>query len=245
MPGHIRFGDDELPAVDLPESPEAPSPSQIREDPSDNSDSDDAPEAVTQSSARNRVKAAQQGASKAVESRKAADKEKRKTQAERLQEQAKSSQRGLKRKRALAEAQSKENERSDESLDTTSTETKHRTSKKIEIPDLLPDEILAAERPSLSPTPDVDDKRGASHQPPQRTSGYLEKSLAKKAKPLKDLKRGSLNVRVLDEKNKLLAPRVNVHSRNLLEGMRNGNGRKDLEKRAVKRGFATRSGKKG
>ena len=232
MPGHIRFNEDNsLATVDPVTESALPTILEEKTHPDPDSDEeDDAPEAITQISARDQAKAARQEATKIIESRRIVDKQKRRSQADRLKEQAKNSKRGSKRKRTAAKDAHVDG--ADEAL---------KSPRKKALPDLLPDDILAAEPPPRFPTPESEDGDVVS-QPPPRTAENLEKALAKATKGPKDVKRGSFNVRVLEKKNALLPPRANAQSRNLLESMRSRHGA--LETKPVKKGFATRSGSK-
>lgn len=249
MPGHIRFGDDDLPAVtDKPSKPTISPNSQENDQPRLDTESDeDAPEAVTQTSARDKIKSARQDATRAIEGQKAVQRQKRRSQADRLKEQAKASKRGPKRKRTAT----KEGDRDGEDLSTSrdhdmdeipevpDEEVAPKIPRKKALPDLLPDEILAVDPPARFPTPEPEDDK-TSHKQPPRTAEVLEQRLAKAAKAPKDVKRGPVKVRVLEKKNRLLPPRANAQSRNLLDAMRHRHGA--LEQKAVKKGFATRLG---
>ena len=248
MPGHIRFGDDDPPTAE-----EIASDSTVLLKPKENGQSrldtesdDDAPEEVAQTLARDKVKTARREATRAIEGQRAAEKQKRRSQADRFKQQAGISKRGSKRKR-INGGRDEDNKvssasRNHDSDDNDFTIDENRVSKlsrKKALPDLLPDEILAVDPPPRLPTPEFKDGKSPNESPP-RTAQTFEQKLAKADKPPKDVKRGPVKVRVLEKKNALLPPRANTQSRNLLDAMRHRHGA--LEQKAVKKVFATRPG---
>ncbi|KAF2239315.1 hypothetical protein EV356DRAFT_170069 [Viridothelium virens] len=248
MPGHIRFGKDDPPASEEPLATTNPQDLHANDQPGPESDSDDdAPEAIGHTLARDEAMATKREASRAIVDRKQADRQKRKTQAARLEEQAKISKRSSKRKRAAAGGAGNEDKTisltqghdDDENEDTITQNSAPKRLRKKELPDLLPDEILAAAPPVRLPTPEPESEITFPERSP-RTAEKVEQTLAKTAKAPKDVRRGPVKVRVLEEKNALLPPRANTQSRNLLEGMRNRHG--TLETKPLKKGFASRSG---
>ncbi|KAL9095599.1 MAG: hypothetical protein Q9165_002031 [Trypethelium subeluteriae] len=252
MPDHIRFGEDDHPALGEP-SASATSPQNLNVNAQPGSESnsdDDAPEAIEHTLARDEAIAAKRGASRAIGDKKQADRRKRKTQAARLEEQAKISKRSSKRKRTAAGGKGKEDRTKSLAQDHDDAENEDIMSqnpvpkrvRKKALPDLLPDEILAATPPIRLPTPEPESKTTFPKQSP-RTAEKVEQILVKTAEAPKDVRRGPVKVRVLEEKNALLPPRANMRSRNLLEGMRNRHGA--LETKPLKKGFASRSGVRG
>ncbi|KAI9693643.1 MAG: hypothetical protein M1822_002914 [Bathelium mastoideum] len=229
MSRHIRFDEDNPPlAIEQPSTAVPPPILEQPPHPTADLDSDDeAPEAVTQTSARDEIKAARQEAARIIGGQRATEKQKRRSQANRLKEQAEQSRRGSKRKRAAVELS-----------DPGSADELPNSSRKKPLPDLLPDEILAAEPPVRVPTPESEDD-AVPPPPPLKTVENVEKSLVKANKAPKDVKRGRISLRVLETNNKLLPPRANAQSRNLMEAMRNRHGA--LETKPLKKGFATRS----
>ena len=250
MPGHIRFEEDSPPTAPEPtiENASFPKLETNGQPPVEIDSDDDAPEAVTQTAARDKTKIAKQDATKAIENQRNAERQKRRSQTARLKEQVETSKRGLKRKRTAAggdhsagQSQMSTLQKHQENENTVPIEEEiaPKMSRKKALPDLLPDEILAAEPPPRLPTPEPENNQTSRKQPP-RTAETLERTLARAAKNPKDVKRGPVSVRALEKKNTLLPPRADTRSRNLLEAMRTRHGA--LERKPLKKGFATRDG---
>ena len=88
------------------------------------------------------------------------------------------------------------------------------------LPDLLPDEILATEPPVRLPTP-----------PPIVISTFSKKQrfIDTDPKPPKDIKKGAIKVRVLENSGTVLPPRASKASKNLKESWLAGErGRKSV-----------------
>ncbi|KAJ9639457.1 hypothetical protein H2199_006490 [Coniosporium tulheliwenetii] len=112
------------------------------------------------------------------------------------------------------------------------------------LPALLPDALLAAAPEVRPPTPPPPSATQAVAKKPKQHHRFLDAD----EKPQKDLKRGPVNVRVLQQTNKLLAPKASANSRNLREawlkgrtGLGRGSGKgmvgAKMERRAKKGGF--------
>ena len=86
---------------------------------------------------------------------------------------------------------------------------KSKSSKKARLPLLLPEEILAAEPIARVPIPQSSESKLAI--------GQKRKFLDPEPKPPRDVKRGNVNVRVLQENRSLLPPKSSQNSRTLRE----------------------------
>lgn len=110
-----------------------------------------------------------------------------------------------------------------------------RFTSKGPLPALLPDEILAIEPAAHRPTPPID--------PEARLVSVTKKRkfLDADPKPPKDVKRGSVNVRVLEVQRQLLPPRASKTSKALKEawlaGRRGPGGAGLVQRRKLGGGF--------
>lgn len=237
----IRFGSEEPVStlqIKAPAAP-APAPETVEED---DSDSDEAPEEVTKESALSKTKAAEAEAARAFEAQQEKQERKRKEREERVAEEQKQ-----KRKREEAKAQKL-------------AEVKAREESPVEpepmevdmhnLPALLPDSILEAAGDRRPPTPPrllpaISEKEKRKEKL-KRHIKFLERG----EKPIKDVKKGSLKVRVLEQQNALLGPKVNKDTMNVREKwlkgrhgdkkQKKGRGKmefKKVERRPVGSGF--------
>ncbi|KAK8173696.1 U3 snoRNA associated-domain-containing protein [Phyllosticta citrichinensis] len=218
-PRIIRFGSEDPPAVSEP-APEPPKKTEIPSSSADEDSDDEAPEAVTASSAREQARAAEEDATKAVKEQEAAAKRKRQEREARLREQAAASKR---RKQKETESKLDPEDVSpsaDVASSTTITASNPAALSKPaynlqNIPDLLPDELLAAAPAVRPPTP----------EPAERGTGLGQKEGERKKlnkhlkfldeKPAKDIKKGPVRLHVLEKGNKKLPPKVNNQSKNM------------------------------
>ena len=103
------------------------------------------------------------------------------------------------------------------------------------LPVLLPDEILAVEPRARSPTPPVNPTTVSV------TNFNKRRLLDADPKPIKDVKRGSIKVRVLESNKSILAPRNSKTSMMLKEswlaGRRGRKGGVEIERRKIGGGF--------
>ena len=112
----------------------------------------------------------------------------------------------------------------------------NRNRKKQQIPEYLPDEILAME-PQLELPADSSALNENVHQRDRRARNIHFRD----EKAPKDLKYGSTKVRVLSENNKLLPPKANAQSRRIreswLEGRPGKRGQAMFERQTISKPF--------
>jgi U3 small nucleolar RNA-associated protein 16 len=244
---HKRFGSEEPATMILQDEPtEASAAAEIEDN---GSDSDEAPEMVTTSVAASKVKATAEEAMRARQAQQAKEDKRRQERADRMaQEQAEKREREEKKARKLAKSQAKlarQQQREGSSPARAPMDIDMHN-----LPDLLPDSILEAAGDRRPPTP-----------PPAR-GGKTEEELRKEKlnrhikfldhgeKPIKDVKKGKVNVSVLAQRNALLAPKVNRDTKNIREhwlkgreanrkgrGGRKATTFKKMERRSVPGGF--------
>ncbi|CAI6337373.1 unnamed protein product [Periconia digitata] len=251
---HKRFDSEEpevIPAQTIADQPAEPAEVQTDDIDDDASDSDEAPEMVATATAASKIKAKDDEAAraqKAIEDRDARRKQKR---AERkAEEQAEKRKREEAKAEKLAKQQAKEERRREKQEAAASSRKEPPGFNMSSLPALLPDSVLEAVGSHRPPTP-----------PPVRTGRSLEqirkdklqrhiKFLDQGEKPIKDVKRGSVNVSVLAKQNKLLAPKVGKSSKGIREHWlkgrhqekvgRKGNSKaqfRKMERKAVGGGF--------
>ncbi|KAF2714674.1 hypothetical protein K504DRAFT_456866 [Pleomassaria siparia CBS 279.74] len=205
---HIRFDGEGHADASVAMALEAlePQPTPIDDD----SDSDEAPEEVTTAFGLRQAKAAEEDALRAQKALQEKEKLKRQQRADRIkQEQGVKQKKAEKKAAKLAKQRAREKllEPAEEELDVDI----HN------LPALLPESFLEAAGDMRPPTP-----------PPQRHGRTAEearleklsrhtKFLERGEKPIKDVKKGSLNVHVLAQQNMLLAPKVNRATKNIRE----------------------------
>lgn len=242
----IMFGSEEPVEATAPIALGEPQPSNttaIEED--SGSDSDEAPEVVTTASAASKAKAVQEEATRAYQAQQEKEKQKRQERAERIaEEQAEKRKREEKKAKKIAKRLKME-EDAQPSLSKASLGVDIHN-----LPALLPDSLLEA----------AGDRRPATLPPIRRgkTAEELRKEklnrhtkfLERSEKPVKDVKKGSVNVSVLAKQNVLLAPKANKGTKNIREHWLKGrqaerkrkNGKpvmqfKRMERRATGGGF--------
>ncbi|EON64410.1 hypothetical protein W97_03641 [Coniosporium apollinis CBS 100218] len=255
---HIRFGSEEPPPpasapLEIPSSSQ-PSNADLPAGSDDASD-DEAPETITTASALAAARAREQEAVRAAEQRDEAERKRRRERDERTRRQAEKKERRRERKErekakgagvleldAAAPAV-------DEVADDAAPALLHPPTKLDvnNLPALLPEELLAAAPEVRPPTP----------PPPAAAQAVARKAkhhrfLDADERPPKDVKRGPVSVRVLQQTNRLLAPKASANSRNLREawlkgrqGLGRGGGKgggkgmvgAKIERRAKKGGF--------
>ncbi|KAL1606548.1 hypothetical protein SLS60_003953 [Paraconiothyrium brasiliense] len=249
---HRRFGSEEPVETTVQiESKEAPAAGKPEDD---GSDSDEAPEMVTTSVAASKAKATAEETSRARQAQQAKEENRRQERADRkAQEQAEKREREEKKARKLAKHQAKlarRQQREDSSPGRVSMEVDMHN-----LPDLLPDSILEAAGDHRPPTPPP--VRGGKTEEEVRKEKMNRhiKFLERGEKPVKDVKKGKVNVSVLAQRNALLAPKVNHDTKNIREhwlkgreadrkgrGGRKGFTFKKMERRAVGGGGFLRGG---
>ncbi|KAF2875057.1 U3 snoRNA associated-domain-containing protein [Massariosphaeria phaeospora] len=203
------------------------------------SESDDAPEVVTTASAVSKAKAAEEDAARAHKAQTDKDERKRKERAERIaEEQAQKKKRDEKKAKKLAKKLKKQAQQQQSvPEDAPLAIDIHK------LPTLLPASLLEAagdQRPA-TPPPLRAGKTAeeARKEKLNRHKRFLERS----ERPVKDVKKGRVNVAVLQTHNKLLAPKVNNETRTIRESWLKGrqlekkrrNGKPVMQNRKVER----------
>ncbi|KAK5166347.1 hypothetical protein BJ546DRAFT_257840 [Cryomyces antarcticus] len=213
------------------------------EDVEDSDSDDDAPEAITASSALERTRAIEAEAAKAAGEQEAAAKRKRKQRDAKLREQAESSKRSRKRKRLNAAEDDSAETHGDATTTMAAAENQGESNtagpsigaaRKLEIPALLPEEMLAAEPATRLPTPPPGSGRDVATNQHSKSKQKLAR-LEKDAKPPKDVVKGPVRLRVTERENKLLPPKANKQSKSLRESLLH-NGRSG-RRQTMNKGF--------
>lgn len=244
---HKRFGSEEPATTTVQNEPiEAPA---VAEPEDDGSDSDEAPEMVTTSVAASKAKATAEETKRALQAQHTKEEKRRQERADRIaQEQAEKREREEKKARKLAKSQAKLARR--QRREGSSPARAPMDVDMHNLPDLLPESILEAAGDRRAPTPPL--VRGGKTEEELRKEKLNRhiKFLDRGEKPIKDVKKGKVNVSVLAQRNALLAPKVNRDTKNIREhwlkgreaqrkgrGGRKGVTFKKMERRAVPGGF--------
>ncbi|KAL8910730.1 MAG: hypothetical protein Q9171_004023 [Xanthocarpia ochracea] len=202
---------------------------------------DEAPEVVTKSSGQQEARSAAAEATKAAATQRAAEKQKRRERDMLLKSQAK----GLKKESAQFTSRKAPSDISTEDggveqkgfprLD--DTNWANWTSGDA-LPALLPDELLAAEPMARMPTPPL--RRDVVKATVNTRRRFLDQA----SKPPKDIQRGSVRIRVLEDRRAMLPPKVSKDSKMLREswlaGRLGSKGRVVMERRKISTGFVRR-----
>lgn len=231
----IRFDSEEPPAAhSTEEEPPIPKPAPTQTD--DDSESDDeAPEEITASTALAAARQAETAAIKASKAQQQAQEAKRKARADRIaleqrQKRERLEEEALQREKQEARKAKKLAKRAkvEEGLDGYEQENKLGIDLS-NLPTLLPTSLLDAAGDVRPPTPP---RLSPGVDPIQQRREKLArhiKFLERGEKRVKDVKRGGVNVRVLEEQNELLASKVNQDTKNVreswLKGRREGKGK--------------------
>ncbi|KAI9823794.1 MAG: hypothetical protein M1819_001141 [Sarea resinae] len=187
-------------------------------------DEDEAPEAVTLAAGMETAQAKATEAAKAAQRQEQAIKKKRQERDLRLKQQAESSKRTKKRKLESTEPSN------ETPLDVTPDAPIPNMTSRSALPALLPDELLAAEPVIRPPTPDA--------EPGSRRRKQNHKLFATEEKPPKDVRRGGVNVRVLEVGQNRLPPKGSKTSKSIKESWLSGRGRHGVvERRKMGGGF--------
>ncbi|KAF2751312.1 hypothetical protein M011DRAFT_473806 [Sporormia fimetaria CBS 119925] len=230
----IRFGSEEpVETLTLTENvPAVKPPAAEPQDDDYESDSDEAPEEVTASSALTKAKAAEADAARAQKAQQEKEEQKRKERAERVAEEQRAKQ------KRIAEEQKKQRIREEREAKKQATMDAASRGPALDVdmqnlPALLPDSLLEAVGDTRPPTPPraltVKDDKEKRKEKLNRHIKFLERG----EKRIKDLKRGKLNVHVLEQSNSVLGPKVNKDSRNIREKWLKG---RQQEKKKVGKG---------
>ncbi|KAL8965051.1 MAG: hypothetical protein Q9183_004058 [Haloplaca sp. 2 TL-2023] len=205
------------------------------------SSEDEAPEEVTKSTGLKTARAIAAEATKAAEAQQAVEKQRRRDRDRLLKSQSQVS----KRQPQVIDAVDTESEISsdDDVPDQVAPpplddKDQMDWSKQLPLPELLPEEVLAAEPAVRLPTPPL--QKDLVKVAANKKRQFLEK----KEKPIKDLKRGNVRIRVLDDRRSVLPPKVSKPSQIIRESWLNGRlgarGKPMFERRKVGGGFVRR-----
>ncbi|KAH8705750.1 hypothetical protein BGW36DRAFT_354148 [Talaromyces proteolyticus] len=217
---HIRFDSEEPTPVpkEIDEIPET----QVVPPEEESSDDDEAPEVVDNSAQLLSLKVQAQKQEKARKRDENLRKQKRKLQDERNKSQAKATKKPRPEKQnPSATRPSEPSLGQDDDLVSESTATLQgsvvRESGRLALPALLPEEILNAESVYRPPTPEPEQK-------PKSTKYH--KFFDDVEKPVKDLHRGDVTIRVLEDKKVMLPPKSLTAGRDLKAAWMSGQRRK-------------------
>lgn len=201
----------------------------LSDNPSD-IDDDEAPETVTASSGQAHALTAVLEQAKAAAGLKRERKLKRQERDVKLKKQAKSAKRA--HKADLARKSSKPNGAVDEAIDTPTPSANAQAPHKAKqpLPALLPDHILA-EEPPIRPLIPLPPSTGKIFTPSKK------RFLDLKQKPPKDIKKGRVNIRILQEGSGILPPKASRQGKALREAWLMGRrGKGSLVERRKMRG---------
>lgn len=217
--------------------PERPDERGTIQDSEADSSSDEAPEVVTQSTGLEKARSAAAEATKAVEAQRAAGKQKRRERDTLLKLQAKAT-------KTEAEQTGTEDIRleileDDQAAAPPGTPApKFKWSRADPLPALLPDEILATEPMPRLPTPSPEPPEPVLAKAPiNKRQRFLEET----SKPPKDVRKGNVRIRVLEDRRAILPPKVSKQSQSIREswlaGRSGAKGKAMMERRKMGGGF--------
>ncbi|KAI4262711.1 MAG: hypothetical protein L6R42_002115 [Xanthoria sp. 1 TBL-2021] len=244
---HKRFESEEATSKPFSSYPASPSRSvtdaqRTMQDAVSISSDDEAPEVVTKSSGQQEARSVAAEATKVAETQRAAEKQRRRDRDSRFKSQAKNSKVEAAKLKAKDECSDTSSE--DDENDPKSSRHPHNPDQgtwtgRDALPALLPEEILAAEPTARMPTP-----------PPKRdvvkaTVNTRHRFFDQNSKPTKDLQKGNVRIRVLENRRAILPPKVSKDSQKLREswlaGIRLGpKGKVVMERRKMGTGFVRR-----
>lgn len=234
---HIRFNSASPPPAI--EAPAIAHESAVVEDAAEESDDDAAPEEVSLSTAKAQSRAVEEKAEQVVKELSESAKRKRRRRDARLKAQAEGSTKRKEKKEkkpntaleALEEADNEDGEQPGEKLSKSAKQKQRRKQREKmegkkedkmegptvslldEIPDLLPEELLATEAPIRLPTPPPSSKVGLSKDA-KTFEPFAAMNIPRESAP-KDLTYNNLSVRVLGTKNALLPPKATSRSKSI------------------------------
>jgi U3 small nucleolar RNA-associated protein 16 len=222
---HIRFNSaSPPPATATPAIVQAP---EVVEDEAEESDDDAAPEEVSLSTSKAQSRAVEEQTEQIAKELSESAKRKRRRRDAQLKAQAAGStkRKEKKEKTALEKVEEREDEGDEQSMEKSGKKKQKRKEKKEEIekslysldniPDLLPDELLATEAPIRLPTPPTTSKLSLSKDM-KTFEPFAPLKIPRENAP-KDLTYNNLSVRVLVQKNPLLPPKVTSRSKSIRE----------------------------
>ncbi|KAL8999736.1 MAG: hypothetical protein Q9188_005818 [Gyalolechia gomerana] len=238
---HKRFeGEEAVPAP--PVFPDVPAEKPKMRDAIEESEAElsdeEAPDVVAQSTGLEKARSAAAEAAKAIEAQRAVEKQKRKERNEFLERQAKATKKEVEETKSMDVRPRTSTD--DEKTDPESPFPRDRAagfqwSSKDALPELLPDEILATEPMAQFPAPSPEPL--VVRAPINKKQKFLEE----RSRPPKDVRRGNVRIRVLEEKQATLAPKVSKASQMIREswlaGRPGAKGRVMIERKKMGGGF--------
>ncbi|KAL9021191.1 MAG: hypothetical protein Q9185_001592 [Variospora sp. 1 TL-2023] len=226
--GKVGESTENMPSIDPP--PEKSATEGKIEDSEAESSSDEAPEVVTKTTGLEKARTAAAEAAKAAEAQRAAGKQRRRERDTLLKLQAKTTKKDLIPTTGVMEASS--------SPSPPEFPNEAKWSSRDALPALLPDEILAAEPIVRFPTPPPEPVLAKA--PINKRQRFLEES----SKTPKDIKKGNVRIRVLEEQKVILPPKVSKRSQSIREswlvGRQGVKGIATVERRKTGSGFVRR-----
>jgi len=226
---HVRFGSEEPVenthvVAAVAESAAAP----VDPDQEDASDSDDAPEEVTAASALTKAKAADADITRAFQAQQEKERQKRKERADRIAEEQQ-------QKRKREEKKNTKKLVTLEDYEGAEVPTESMDVDILNLPTLLPDSLLEAVGDKRPPTPPrLLPGLSATEKRQEKLNRHI-KFLERGEGHVKDVKKGSLNVRVLAQENVLLAPKVNRDTKNVREKWLKGRQTEKMQNKGRKK----------
>lgn len=200
---------------------------------------DEAPDVVSQSTGLQKTRTAAAETAKAIEAQQAMEKQKRKERNDLLERQAKAIKKEAKEDKI--EGTRSRTPTDDDNTDQERASPRNHSadfqwSNNDALPELLPNEILAAEPMIRFPTPES----LMVSAPINKKHRFLDKT----SKPPKDVRNGNVRIRVLEEIQASLAPKVSKPSQRIREswlaGRTGAKGRVVMERRKMGSGFVRR-----
>ncbi|KAL9577767.1 MAG: hypothetical protein Q9212_006156 [Teloschistes hypoglaucus] len=243
---HKRFDGDEGQSAPPEPNPQSlishvSGPSRMDEDAERSSSEDDAPEVVTKATGLKEARSTATEAARAIEAQRAVKKQKRQERDRLLKTQAKAPKKQAEKVDALGV---EPGILSDDDTPDQIAPSPLASSDQIDwsdqrtIPDLLPEELLAAEPPARLPTPPL--RADSVKVSANKKRRFLEKP----TKPAKDIKRGGVRIRVLNNTKSILPPKVAKSSQMIreswLSGRKGSKGRVVMERRKLGTEFIRR-----
>ncbi|KAL8676860.1 MAG: hypothetical protein Q9186_006667 [Xanthomendoza sp. 1 TL-2023] len=242
---HKRFGSEETDSTPLMLQP---NPLRTRElhtqravkDTESDSSEDEAPEILTQASAQQKAHLTSAEAIKAADSQRAIEKQKRRNRDRLLKSQAKPTKQAERVDFGDKDLEAfMDDDNTTRQSPPSVTRGQPKRPSKDTLPVLLPDEILAAEPMVRLPTPPPSQREVA-----RATVNTKRRFLDQTSKPPKDIQKGNLRIRVLEDRRKVLPPKVSKSSQLIRESWLAGRlghtGRVVMERRKMVSAFVRR-----
>lgn len=237
---HKRFGSEEA-NLDTPPPGELGAQRAVRDSGSESSE-DEAPELVSKTTGQQEARSAAAEATKAADAQRAIEKQKRRNRDRLLKSQVKASNnKGEKAARKDERLQaSNGNDRFDGQFPPSPIAGDSQFLDEDALPALLPDEILAAEPAVRLPTPPAPSQLDVA----KATINHRRRFLEQTSQPPKDMRKGKVRIRVLEDHKAVLPPRISKNSQLLRESWLAGRlgpkGRVVMERRRIGTGFIRR-----